>query len=301
MTDSSVYTQTTQMLALCKFGGVGPRLFDALFGHYGSLPAILDADRQSLLSIPGMTEALADKIKRANGSLEQADQYAGFLKERDIAITTRLDDAYSHHLFELNDPPTLLYVRGRMPDTDRKSVTLMGAEDATNTGLEITSSLAKAFAVAGVQVVSSLTGGVDLSAHLGCRAAAGNSFAVLATGFDHLDQSAQMPLAVDIAHGGGVLSEYSPDFVTSETALQESNRLLVGLSQAVVVTELYGDSARALDLLEFCLQIGKLTFILSDSTRGVVTDNAGYDRAVECGAIPLDGIGRVDDIIKSLV
>lgn len=301
MFDSSKYSQTTQMLALCKFGAIGPRQFDALFAHYGSLSAIFDADIESLMMLSGMTDVLAERVRKANEFLPQAEQYAKALAEREIGVATRLEERYGHLLFELNDPPTLLYVRGNMPSPEAKTVALVGAVNASAEGIALTTALARAFAARGVQVISSLSGGIDAAAHLGCRAAGGQSFAVLETGFDHLDQSAQMPLAIDIAQAGGVISEYATDFPGSADSMKEANRLLVGLAQAVVVTELYHDSLRALDLLDFCQMIGKLAFIVSDHSSGVTSDQIGLGRAVACGAIPFDGVSHADDIIKALV
>jgi DNA processing protein len=301
MFDISKYSQTAQMLALCRFASIGPRQFDALFAHFGSLPAIFAADLRALMGMSGMSDVLAEKVRKANEYLPQAEQYEAMLVGREIGVTTRLDERYGHLLFELNDPPTLLYVRGQMPAPETRSVALVGATNAGGQGIALTTALAKQFAAKGVQVVSSLSGGIDAAAHLGSRAGGGSSFAVLDTGFDHLDQSAQMPLAIDIVQAGGVISEYAAEFKGTALSLKESNRLLAGLSQAVVVTELYHDSARTLDLLEFCQMIGKLAFIVSDLSAGLVTDQVGFGRAVACGAIPLDGLAHVDDIVKALV
>jgi DNA processing protein len=301
MMDPKTYTNSVQVLALCKFAGVGPRLFEALFSRYGTLNALLGASKASLMSIDGMTDQRADKITSASERLVEAEQFEAVLRGREIGICTRFDHDYHPLLYELNDPPTLLYVRGRMPEPRRKSVTILGAEDATAEGLQLTSTLAKAFASAGVQVISSLTGAADASAHLACKAANGDSYAILEHGFDHLEQREQVPLAIDIAHTGGVISEYAPDAARSEVGLAESNRLIVGLSHAVVVTKLFHNSERAFDALNFCNQIGKLAFIVNDSKGGVVADDVVMARALAHGAIPFDGTTNVNDIIRSLV
>ncbi len=301
MTNMHTYSETTQMLALCKFSGVGPRLFDALFARFGTLQGILDASRSSLLTIEGMEVALAERIGKAASHLEEAVQYEQTLKDREVNVRSRFDAAYAPQLFELNDPPTLLYVRGRMPENNRKTVTLVGAENATNEGLQLTSTMAKAFAGAGVQVISSLSPGSDSTAHLACRAANGNSYAIIDHGFDLLDQGDQLRLAFDITQSGGIISEYSPERKVTPESLQASNRILAGISQAVVVTQLFDDSERALDLLEFCNMMGKLAFVVTDIAHGVESDDKAFQRALATGAIALDGVGQVNDIIISLV
>ncbi len=301
MIQNDEHRTAIQVLALCRLAGVQPRLFEVLIHVFGSPGRILEADTRSLLAMDGMTVTTAKKITAATASMDQADEVYRHLRERDIAVMTRFDDDFPQLLFELNDPPPLLYVRGRMPDNNKKTVTIAGAENATNEGIELTVKLAGTFAGAGVQVIASLNKGIDAAAHIGTKAAGGASFCILDSGFDQIHPSEHMPLAIDVAQSGGVISEYPPEQIYTAESFKFSNRLLVGLAQAVVVTELYRDSTRTLDLLSFCRQIGKLAFIMVDPERGVLADEESLAEAVSCGAIPLTGLEKTDDIIKALV
>lgn len=111
----------------------------------------------------------------------------------------------------------------------------------------------------------------------------------------------EMPLAIDIVTTGGVISEYLPDQPATDATVKASNRLLVGLAQAVVVTELYTDSRHTLDLVEFCRMIGKMLFVVIDPEFGALADEPSLAKAIECGAIPIEGLSKLDDIIRSLV
>jgi DNA processing protein len=253
------------------------------------------------MAIDGMTAKTAKRITGTASLLKQADELHRQLKKRDIAVMTRFDNDFPQLLFELNDPPPLLYIRGRMPDNDKKTVALAGAENATNEGIEWTVKLAGAFAKAGVQVVASLSKGIDAAAHIGAKAAGGVSYCVLDSGFDQIHPPEHMPLAIDVAQSGGVISEHPPEQTYTTESFKSSNRILVGLAQAVVVTELYDDSTRTLDLLSFCRQIGKLTFIMVDPERGALADEGSLAKAVFCGAISLTGLEKTGDIIKALV
>lgn len=301
MTQGNEYSTAVEVLALSSLAGVQPRLFEVLIHVFGSLEQILKADMSSLMAIDGMTAKTAEKITGTNALLEQAEELHKHLKERDIAVITRFDNDFPRLLFELNDPPLLLYVRGRMPDIDKKAVALVGAENATNEGIELTVRVAGVFAKAGVQIVASLSKGVDAAAHIGAKAAGGVSYCVLDTGFDRIHPSEHMPLAIDVLRSGGAISEYPPEQTFTTDSFKSSNRILAGLAQAVVVTELYHDSIRTLDLLSFCRQIGKLAFIMVDPERGALTDEGSFAEAVSCGAIPLVGLEKTSDIIKALV
>jgi len=301
MTDSNQATPVIQTIALCRYCGVTPRMFGALLAHFGNLERVIRADSGTLMAISGIGVETTNRIAAASEQLAAAEEHFNQSAARDITIVSRLDETYPRRLFELNDPPSLLYVRGMMPDNETRMVALVGGENATNDGIKLTVKLARRFTAEGVSVVSSLNAGIDAAAHLGIRAENGTSFAVLEAGFDQIHPAENAPLAVDILKSGGLISEYAPDAEFKENNYCQSNRLIAGLTQAVVITELYHGSMRTLDLLNCCSQIGKLVFVMIDPELGALADQASLNDAVANGAIPIIGLDRVDDIIKSLV
>lgn len=289
------------VLALCKFAGVNPRLFRALVSHFGALEKVFRNNATGIRQIGINADETASLAEKARSSLPLAEEYYAELTQRDIRVVTQFDPDYPQLLFELNDPPPMLYLRGKLPDNDRKSVTVTGTKNAGNQGIDFTVSLAQRLCESGVQVASSLAKGIDAAVHLGCKAANSNSFAVHDSGFDHVDQTEQVPLAIDITQEGGLLTEYSPEqhFRASHTG--EFNRLLVGMTQAVIVTEFYRDSSATLDLIKFCRQIGKLTFLMFDPATGPLSDQRALDVAGECGVIPIAGLDNTDMVVNVLV
>ena len=211
MTTKADSNTVIPILALCHFSGVQPRLLEVLIRHYGSIDRILRADAGSLMAIPGMTTELANSVADAKSHLSRADDYYGQLHQRDISVVSRFDDDYPDRLFELNDPPALLYFRGSLPDKASKLVALAGGQKASNEGIELTVEVARRFADAGVRVIASLSRGVDAAAHLGSKSGNGNSYAVLNSGLDNLYPEDGRPLAIDIVKEGGLLSEYPPE------------------------------------------------------------------------------------------
>ena len=293
--------KTTQVLALCRYADVKPRLFQALLQHFGTLERVFRTDSGKLMAIEGMAAETANKISQSKKFLEKAHEYHQSLKDRDISVITRFDDNYPFLLNELNDPPPLLYVRGSVPKRDAKTVALVGADDATQDGIKLTIDISRQFTSADVQIISSLNKGIDSTSHIGCKAAEGISYSVLESGFDEIHPSENTPLAIDIVNNGGLISEYPPEANYHEEHYKESNRLIAGMARAVVVTEVYKDSYRTLDLLTCCNQIGKLTFFVVDPVLGALADEDSLRLAVSNGAIPMVGLDKVDDIIKALV
>jgi len=292
---------SSRVLALTYFCNVSPRLFEALLRRFKTLDAIYAAEPDEFLQIEGIDEDQAEELSRASDHLDAAEVKVQLLSERDIGIVTRFDDAYCRLLFELNDPPALLFYRGRTITNDQKSIAVIGTRTASSEGIELTSQLVKEFAANQVQVVSSLVGGIDVTAHLTAKSAGGNSFGVLNCGFDNIDHAEGVPVAIDIVQSGGVISEYAPEMEAGEDTDHEANRLIVGMAQAVVVVEAYAGSSRVLDLLQACRDVGKIVFFMVDPEHGALADKTSLNEAVNCGAIPIEGFDRVGDIIKSLV
>ncbi len=289
------------VLALCRFSFVKPRLLEVLITHYGSIERIFNADAGSLMTIGGMTAEIANRVAEAGSHLSEAEAYYTKLLDHDTRLVTRFHNHYPQRLYELNDPPTMMFYRGSLPDEDARTVALVGGHNATNEGIELTVEVAKRFAEAGVQVVSSLNRGIDSAAHLGSRAGNGNSYAVLQSGLDNIYPEDSRPLAIDIVKNGGLLSESAPEEKFHEDSYKASNRVTAALSHAVVTTEFYHDSKGAMDLLKCCSQIGKLAFVMIDPKHGALADKESFNQAVTYGAIPMVGLNRIDEIIQSLV
>ncbi len=274
---------------------------DALLRRFRTLENIFLAEKEELAEIEGINKTTVDRIDAAAAHLPEAARIERSMNDREINLLSRFESLYPRLLFELNDPPSILYMRGKLPDADKRTIALVGTEKASSEGIEMTSRLAKQFSAQKIQMISSMVGGIDSAVHLAAKTAGGASFAVLNCGLDEIARTDDMPVAIDIVQNGGVISEYPPENKFVHVNLEQSNRLLVGLSQAVVVTEAYEDSGRILDLLRFCDEIGKLVFFMIDPEFGAFADELSLKQALDCGAVPITGYDGVQDIIKSLV
>jgi len=240
-------------------------------------------------------------VSQASQQLAISEKYLDDLSKRDIQVVTRFAEDYPPLLFELNDPPPLLYVRGQLPDQKRKIVTIAGSSSASEDGIRIAVELARRLTADDVQIVATLSAGGGASAHLGGQAGKGATFAVIDSGLDHIQPSENLPVAIDIAQTGGVFGEYPPDVEPADDNYEQANRILAAISQAVIVTEVYQNSKVTLDLLDCCSQIGKLTFLMVDPAPGALVDETSLDQANRCGAIPMIGFDKVAEIVRSLV
>jgi len=145
--------------------------------------------------------------------------------------------SYPVLLAPIPDPPLVLWMRGDPSAFDQPSVAIVGSRAATPYGLEAASRLAGDLAAAGALVVSGLARGVDSAAHRGALAAGGRTAAVLGSGVDVVYPPEHGGLCEAVAADGVVLSEWPPGTEPLPFHFPARNRIISGLSLAVVVVE----------------------------------------------------------------
>ncbi len=149
-----------------------------------------------------------------------------------ISIASYFDDQYPAALRQIADPPLVLFMRGRVPNGDR--VAVVGSRRSTPYGERVANSLAQFLAEREISVVSGLARGIDSAAHEGCLA----GVAVLGSGVMNIYPAQNERLADRVvAAGGAVISEYGLHSAPQRHFFPERNRLVSGLSRAVVIVE----------------------------------------------------------------
>jgi len=145
--------------------------------------------------------------------------------------------AYPGLLSEISDPPECLWIRGDRGAFTHISVAVIGARAASQEGLDAAYEIAFDLARAGVVVTSGLARGVDSAAHRGALDGGGRTIAVLGTGIDKVYPSENTELADRIAASGLLVTEFPPGAAPEEWHFPKRNRIISGLSKAVVVVE----------------------------------------------------------------
>ena len=113
----------------------------------------------------------------------------------------------------------------------------MGTRKATPYGLNVTQFLSRDLAAAGISIVSGLARGIDAAAHNAALQAGGRTIAVLGSGVDVIYPSEHRMLADRIAAHGAVVSEYPMGTPPNRENFPVRNRIISGLSAAVIVVE----------------------------------------------------------------
>lgn len=242
-------------LALCP--GLGARRVAALIECFGSPAAALRASRRELERTPGIGPAAARALTAATP--ERAERQLALAEESGVAVVARDAPDYPAALAAIHDPPAVLFVRGRLPVGLKAAgaVAVVGTRRASAFALRFARELAAELAAGGVVVVSGLALGVDGAAHRGACEHRGATVAVLGSGVDRVHPKTHGGLAERILErGGALLSEYPLGTPARPGHFPARNRIVSGLSAAVVVVEA-GRGSGALITADFALEQGR--------------------------------------------
>jgi len=191
--------------------------------------------------------------------------------------------------------PKTLYFVGTLPTErlpDVKVVAIVGSRKPTSYGKEVTFNLAYKLAQKGVIIVSGLALGIDAIAHKAAIEAGGTTIAVLANGLDSIYPASHRQLAQKIIdNGGALLSEYPPGTPARDFQFLARNRIVSGISDAVIVTEAASRSG-TLATVAHALEQNREVFAVPGNITSSMS--IGPNRLLQQGAHP---VTTPDDVL----
>ncbi|MDP5307619.1 DNA-processing protein DprA [Paracoccus spongiarum] len=214
-------------LRLIRSRRVGPATFHRLVEEHGSVAAALDA-------LPDIAAAagIADYEVCPEG-VAAAELAAG---RKAGARLIRCDSPdYPASLREIDGAPPVLWLRGDPAWLTRQPVAVIGARNASSLGLRMARGMSAGLGEAGCTVIAGLARGIDTAAHN--AALPTGTVAVMAGGVDVIYPAENVILAAQIAEQGALVSEQPPGTEPAARHFPTRNRIISGLSRAVVVIE----------------------------------------------------------------
>ncbi|MBR5767384.1 MAG: DNA-processing protein DprA [Clostridia bacterium] len=207
----------------------------ALLKHFGGdLAALYGADSYS--DIPGVASSAAERLRLKDMKL--VDKTLENCRNEGITVITPDDPEYPERLKLISDPPGILYRKGKeLPEADALCVAVVGTRRMSEYGRDCAYGTAYDLAKAGAVVVSGMAIGVDGTAHRACLDAGGLTVAVLGNGLDRAYPAAHGDLMAEIAERGTLLSEFPPYSHPEKWHFPSRNRIISGISQAVLIIE----------------------------------------------------------------
>src|ERR1044071_9504758 len=272
--------------------GIGAVRMQALIQHFGDLEDAWKA-KPADLAQAGLGLKVIERIVQAR---EQVDLEKVWKKieSQNIHILTWEDEAYPQRLKEIDQPPPVLYLRGDYLPDDLFAVAIVGTRRATPYGRQITEELAAFLATHGITVVSGLSRGIDAIAHQTALKTGGRTLGVLGSGVDKISPPEHRALADKMIESGAIVSDYAPGTPPDATNFPPRNRIISGLSLAVVVIEA-GETSGALITAEFAAEQGREVFAVPGSI--LAPQSKGTNKLIQKGALPLLS---VNDLMQAL-
>ena len=202
------------------------------------------------------------------------------MKVKKVSISS---PEYPERLRHISSPPKSLYILGNLDKlTETHMVGIVGSRAMTPYGRQVTNTLANDLAGRGMGIVSGLALGVDAAAHTACMDAGGYTIAILPCGLDQIHPATNRNLAIRILEQGGALVSEYPDGTTPfKQNFIARNRIVAGLSDALLVTEA-SERSGSLHTVNFVLEQGKAVLAVP----GPITTNTsqGTNNLIKSGA-----------------
>lgn len=285
-------------LAWANISGIGPVLQQRLQQHFGTLETAWKATKAQLGEVEGFGFQTLEKVVQQRSRLHP-EQLLIQHQEQNPHFWTPADVDYPRLLLETPSPPPVLYYRGEVELQEnlgqKPLVGIVGTRQPSEYGIRWTRQISTALAKNGFTVVSGMAEGIDTESHLATLKAGGRTIAVLGTGVDVIYPHKNRDLYKQILSSGLVVSEYPAKTPPDRTHFPRRNRIIAGLSRAILVMEAPVKSG-ALITATYANEFGRDVYALP----GRIDDNPsqGCLRLLSQGASLI--VKELDELLKML-
>ncbi len=286
-------TDKEALILLNMVPGLGIKRFKSLLDAFSSASSVLQAKTEDLQKISSIGLKIALGIKKVNNS-QMLDKELSFIKENNVVVSTFLDDDYPSFLKDIYDPPIMIYRKGKIGVCNNVGVAVVGSRKASNYGLRIAREFSFELAKAGLVVVSGLARGIDTAAHQAAIEAKRPTVAVLGSGLADIYPKENKVLAERIAEIGEVISEFPMQESPKASNFPRRNRIISGLSRAVLVVEA-AEKSGALITADFALEQGKDVYAVPGELNN--PNSSGTNNLIKQGACL---VRNTDDLLVEL-
>jgi len=228
--------QRLYQVALTLLPNIGAVLAKNLIAYCGSAEKVFKTSKSKLERIPLIGPDRAESIVKAN-VMAEAEAEMKFIEEYKIQTLFFTDKDYPQRLKECGDAPMLLFYRGNADLNAEKVVGIVGTRRATEYGRELTEKLVEKLSSLNVLIVSGLAYGIDIVAHQASLEHNLKTVGVLGHGMNTIYPSQHTSVAKKMIAQGGLLTEYKSTDEMSPHKFPARNRIIAGMSDAVVVVE----------------------------------------------------------------
>jgi DNA processing protein len=276
---------------LTHIPGLGGEAQRKLLRTFGLPEAIFSAGATALREALG--SALAERLL-VEDCTEAIAATRAWIAEPGNHVVTLADADYPQALLATEDPPVLLYAKGRVELLNRPAIALVGSRNATKQGVADAEAFAGVLSAAGLTIVSGMALGIDAAAHRGGLAGKGSTIAVIGTGADRIYPARNADLARQIAEQGVIIGELPLGTPPLPANFPRRNRIIAGLARGCLVVEA-AERSGSLITARLAAESGREVFAIPGSIHSTLSK--GCHRLIKQGAKLVES---AQDILEEL-
>lgn len=276
-------THLEYWFALASVEGLGGVRIRRLMTRFGNVANIFDAELPEIARLPSFNPVLASRILTVAQNFPALQERLNALNSQQVEVLCPEDATYPAQLKAVPDAPAILCRIGTLSQIHERCVSIVGSQQPSPEGVQVTLELAVKLAQAGVTVVSGLATGIDATAHNGALAGGGRTVGVLATDFSAVYPLRNQALAAKIYETGCLFTEHPFPTSPSPGNFVLRNRIISGLSMATIVVESQ-KSGGAMHTARYARRQGRHLFACRWKTQDERSE--GTRELINTGAIP---------------
>ena len=237
-------------------------ILNLLIQKYDNIKNIWNLDKKELQKNKFLSKQIISELTNIMYK-KNLEKYIKFMEKHKIEIVTYKDNKYPIKLNNITNKPIVLYMKGDISNLNSESVAIVGSRDCSLYGKKNASFFSYELAKRNVNIVSGLAKGIDAVAHFNAIKVKGKTIAVIGNGIDNIYPKENLKLLEKILENNGlIISEYIIGTKPEKQNFPKRNRIISGISDAVIVVE------------------------ASEKSGALITANYGIEQGKEVWAIP---------------
>ncbi len=224
-------------LALSLVPKIGPAIYRNILAYAGDSKNFLSISKGKASKIPRINSKVLEIRNQFENNLSKADQIINDCVKKDIQLCTFSSTDYPLRLKSIEDFPLVIFKKGKCDLNPARSIGIVGTRSCTEYGRSATRKIIEDLVPYQPTIISGLAYGIDIEAHRVALQFNLPTIAFLGSSVDNIYPAIHKNIAKEMLLSGGLASEYSPGTNMHPSNFPQRNRLIAGLSDALVVVE----------------------------------------------------------------
>ncbi|MBB6325518.1 DNA processing protein [Algoriphagus iocasae] len=224
-------------IALWSAPKIGPGIIKSIIAYSGSAKRFFELPKGKAAKTPRVGEKLLELKNQESSLLKKADELLNESQKKGFQILTSLHSNFPQRLKSQEDSPALLFTQGNADFNVDRTVGIVGTRSATAYGKASTKKIIEDLAIYQPTIISGLAYGIDIEAHRAAIQANIPTLAIMGSPIGQIYPSVHKKTAMDLMETGAIVSEYAPESKMTPGNFPARNRIIAGLSDALIVVE----------------------------------------------------------------